>query len=272
MGIGVSILEQSHSVEGPTARNVDAHVHIHAGFEPEPVLDAAARNMRLASGTAGFLLLTEMAGVNAFAEVPGNVGSWKIEACSDGVTKRATNKAGICLCIVAGRQIVTSEGIEVLHHGTTEETPDGLDLEETLRRTAVTGTLTSLPWGFGKWTGSRGALIDKTISNVPRDGCYLADSGVRMAGTARPGQFSKGEAQGWRVLAGTDPLPLRKEIASVGRYGFIVDFAVDEEAPFSSLVTWLNSQTGSPEPYGRLQAPVGFVINQVAMQIRKRLG
>lgn len=255
---------------------VDGHVHLHPGFELARALDSASRNMRFATHSresTGVLLLTEMAGIDRFSTLPDHTGAWSITACAEAVSMRARREDGCQLFIVAGRQIVTTEGLEVLANGTVQTLPDGLPLTEVMAAVRDLGALAVLPWGVGKWTGRRGRIMKELAARPPAsDGFFLADSGVRLAGTPRPGILAQGEANGWRALAGSDPLPLRNQAAAAGRYGFVAECALDPDRPFHSLAAWLRALERSPDCYGALRGLGGFVAHQAAMQIRKRLG
>jgi hypothetical protein len=112
---------------------VDAHVHIHACYELEELLDNAHRNLSSAppsgavrnapAGQALFLLMTECARDDYFGALyeasrtgpsagPG-LKRWSMLPTDEEVSLRAASGARH-LFIVAGRQIVCREGLEVL--------------------------------------------------------------------------------------------------------------------------------------------------------------
>lgn len=259
----------------PPQTLIDGHVHIHRGVDPAAALDAAVRNMaRDAAGPAvtGALLLTESAGVDAFAALPDRLGPWRITRTDEAVSRIARHDDGRArLTLVAGRQIVTAEGLEVHGFGLAQAIPDGMPAAAALAAVQTDGALAALPWGFGKWTGRRGGVLRDLIRSGP-PGFYLADSGARMAGTPRPALLAEGEAAGRLVLAGTDPLPLAGGAAKIGRFGMIADVALDEGRPFASFKSWAQGLTASPRCYGRLESPLAFGVAQIKMQARKRLG
>lgn len=101
---------------------------------------------------------------------------------------------------------------------------------------------------------------------------FLADSGVRPALWPRPARLARAEARGWRVLAGTDPLPLPGEEAKPGRFGILIAGDPDPDSPFASIKAALTALDRSPPTYGRLESMPRFVRHQLAMQLRKRFG
>ncbi|MEL6680054.1 MAG: hypothetical protein AAFQ51_15210 [Pseudomonadota bacterium] len=254
---------------------VDGHLHLHPDYPLGRTLDAVLRHMRRhdPATTTGMVLLSEMAGVQRFHALPNAEGSWTFSDTGEEYTRIASNPEGHRIAIVAGSQIVTAEGLEVLAQGTTLRIPDGAALQPTLDAVLEGGGIAVLPWGVGKWTGARGRMIAGLAAGKPASPhLFLADSGVRPTLLPRPNVLAQAESQGWTVLAGTDPLPLSGEEAHAGRFGFVADHPFDAEHPFTALFAWLSGSSGSPDTYGALERPGRFVRNQVLMQIRKRLG
>lgn len=256
--------------------HIDGHVHIHSAFSLKKALDNARSTMGLMRNShsdVGFLFLTEISGVNFYDSLPEKAGEWEITQTQEEMTKLARTPDGSCIYIVAGRQVVTQEGLEVLLHGTSAAPPDGAPLAEVISAAVGQGLLVVLPWGFGKWQGTRGEVVRSLISQAPTDtGVFVADSGVRMRGAQRPALLAEAEAHGWRVLAGSDPLPLPNQERAVGRYGFVADCAIDPERPFGSMADWLRQVERSPACFGALTTPAAFIAAQVRMQLRKRFG
>ncbi len=250
---------------------VDCHVHLHPGFGLPQVLDAALRNMSAASSGAAMLMLTESAGVDAFGALPDAAGPWAISATAEPMTRVATGPQGALIAIVSGRQIVSAEGLEVHALGMRETFADGAPIRDIIAAASEVGALVVLPWGFGKWSGTRGRLIAELIENAP-SGLMLSDSGVRPALISRPDLLAQAEGLGLKVLAGTDPLPLAGDATKPGRFGFVATHAFDADRPFAALQTWLTEIGTSPETFGNLESPARFLYAQIAMQIRKRIG
>ncbi|WP_428929740.1 hypothetical protein [Marinibacterium sp. SX1] len=252
---------------------VDTHVHLHPGMDAATCLDAAAGQMPGAGGDLqGVLMLTEMTGQDAFGALTDG-GGWTIRPTDEPMSKLATGPDGTRLAVIAGRQIVTGEGLEVLALGLMDDPGDGQPLGRVIDAVVAAGALAVLPWGVGKWTGRRGALIDALIAErAGAHDLFLADSGVRPAFAPRPARLARAEEAGWRVLAGTDPLPLPGEEAKPGRYGVLLDVDPGSDRPFERIAAALRALTVSPPTYGRLESGPRFLHRQVAMQRRKRFG
>src|SRR5690606_9902142 len=96
----------------------------------------------------------------------------------------------------------------------------GLPVADIVERIRAAGGLAILAWGAGKWLGDRGRVVDDVIARESgRTDVMLADNGGRPRLWPRVPQFETAAEHGLRVLAGTDPLPLRGEERRIGSYG-----------------------------------------------------
>ncbi len=270
---------------------VDAHVHLHACFSPARFFDAALANLRagaIPNGTggavAGCLLFTESHGVNAFAELrrraaAGNeppegddYGEWAFEATGEDNSLWAT-RAGNSpdrLLLVAGRQLVTREALEVLALGCTAELDDGMELRGAINATSAAGAVPVIPWGFGKWWGRRGALLATLIDDTDAQPRYfLGDNGGRAAVLPRPALFRRAAQRGVCILPGSDPLPFAAQVSRPGRCGVRLGIDLDEGQPAAGVLEALHRLDRQPAIFGSYESLPGFVRSQVAMQLRK---
>ncbi len=263
---------------GGELRLVDAHVHVHACFETAAFLDAAAGN--LARGAAalglpadgGCLALTESAGARWFQRCAAGeiaTGGWALAPTSEPGSLLALREA-TTLALVAGRQVVTRERIEVLALCCPEAPPDGLPACEAIERVRAAGGIPVLPWGFGKWWFARRALVARLAR-----GCgplFLGDNGGRPRVGPDPALFARARAVGVPVLPGSDPLPFPREQDRGGRSGFVLPRPLDLRAPAASLreqLLALARDGRQPQPFGAGERLVRFAALQVAMQLRR---
>ena len=161
---------------------VDGHVHLHPCFRLDVLLASALRNLQVlaqevnAAQTAGFLLLTESAGIDVFSSLkaeptPGQtstVADFQIKQTGEAETLVVRDASGAELYLVAGRQIVTADRLEVLALGYDSSFPDGQPIDQVLAQLAAQASTESaafasscrplavVPWGAGKWLGTRG--------------------------------------------------------------------------------------------------------------------
>jgi hypothetical protein len=260
---------------------VDAHVHVHHSFDECVFFDSALTNFKAVAEERvggldwlGCLLFTESAGEDVFsglrARTDGCAGAWRFRPAAEDCSLIACRDGERSLVVVAGRQVVSAEQIEVLALGTTATLSDGKTLAQTLAAVRAAGALPALPWGFGKWLGRRGRLIAQQIASARPGELFLGDNGGRPALSPRPRLFALAEARGLAVLAGSDPLPFAQEVAKVARYGFVLQAPFDAAAPFAGIRRALAGLPRSPEPFGRLERWPTFVHRQIAMQLGKR--
>lgn len=262
---------------------VDAHVHFHACFDTELFLASARDNFRAVANELGlspsssfYLLLTETADAGWFGQLQDRLSHgwtpsdfWTVHATGDERHLRLVHTDGSTLNVVAGRQIVTSERLEVLALGSVSTVPDGYPLLDTVRRVTALEAVPVLPWGFGKWLGRRGEKIRDIINVSSRGQIFLGDNSGRLGGLGDPELFRFARAtKGITVLPGTDPFPFPGQAQRVGKMGFVAQSAADLSR-WENLRAAIVSQEGL-RPYGALEQPLPFVLNQVAMQYMKR--
>jgi hypothetical protein len=262
---------------------VDAHVHVHPCFARDDFLDAALRNFRqaaerlgLAGPYTGCLLLAEMKAEHWFRRARAeeaaspDTATWQLVPTQEEVSLFALRRTGEKLLLVAGRQIAAREGLEVLALGRDLEVPDGLPLDETLRRVRESGALAVLPWGFGKWWGRRGALVAGALARRNGEELFLGESSCRPDAGGMPDLFRDARAREVRVLPGTDPLPFPDHCGRAGSYGFVMEGPLDEDRPAEDLLGKIRRLRGQPRIYGRRATLSRFVRDQLAMQWRRR--
>lgn len=256
---------------------VDAHVHFYHRDRVGPTLDAALGNFQALTGCrrglVGALLLTQTSGEQVFEQLEAleSLDGWMLRPAGREGEVLIAHKHGAEIAIVCGRQIRAEAGLEVLALGTTQQFQDGGSLADTVRAVRASGALAVLPWGFGKWLGRRGKLIESTLLAQGADHVFLGDNGGRMAGWAAPELIRRFEQQGFRVLPGTDPFPFGRDFNRVGTFGFLADLAAVGETPWICLREWLTKRPVSPRPFGAPCPPARFLLNQIGIQIYNRL-
>lgn len=256
---------------------VDAHVHFHQRKLVGRTLDAALANLRAVTGRSqglvGALLLTQASCEKVFEELESehSVDRWTLRPAAQEVETLIARKDGAELAIVCGRQIRAEAGLEVLALGTRQHFPDGQSLAATVRSVQEAGAVSVLPWGFGKWMGRRGRLIESTLAASGVRELFVGDNGSRLAAVATPTLIRRCEQQGFRVLPGTDPFPFGDDYRRVGAFGFVAELSGMADAPWAGLREWLMHLDRSPEPFGRACGTCRFLFNQLGIQIYNRL-
>ena len=259
---------------------VDAHVHVHPGFARDAFLDGALRNFQAAvadlglKGTClGCLLLAEMGPARwcrQAREGREGSGAWSFERTGEAESLVARRDSGEELLVIAGRQIATREGLEVLALAGDLDVPDGLPFGEALLRTRASGALPVLPWGFGKWWGRRGKLVEGALSRPGSAPLFLGDNGCRPEVGGEPRLFRQARDRGIAVLPGSDPLPFPSHASRAGSYGFVLDGVLGHERPAESLRRHVRQLGDQPLVFGRRTPLPQFVRDQADLRRRKR--
>jgi hypothetical protein len=261
---------------------VDGHVHLHGCFEVQSFLDDAeanlvvvARALGLDPELPGVLLLTESAKDAAFrilrSRAAGGSGpGWSFRRTAEPESLLALRSDAPRLILVAGRQVATAEGLEVLALGCDATFTDGQPLAETLAAVRECGALPAVPWGFGKWWLGRGRLVRALVEREEPGRFFLGDNGGRPALSRGPRLFGVAQRRGIRVLPGSDPLPFTTQSRRVGTFGFVLRVPLDFERPAARIKATLSDVSTTVEPFGEGRRLLPFLRDQVAMQLHKR--
>jgi hypothetical protein len=209
---------------------VDAHVHLHACYEPDELLSRARQNLSKVRTPENYpavrvfyLLLAECQDDDAFGDlralarstgadsavVPSPPASrlklktWSVRATNED-RSLVLGDGSVHLYVVAGRQVACREGLEVLILGTTQKFEDGRPIRELLHETDKLGVPRVIPWGPGKWLFRRGKLLNRLLAEFRKPTLFLGDEGGRASG-ATPRTSPK--ERSW--ASGTFPEPTR---------------------------------------------------------------
>jgi hypothetical protein len=266
---------------------IDAHVHIYDCYDLGTFLDSALANFKAEAtrrrqlhGFSAILLLSESAKLNWFRRLAGyaiekwQMGSrdfngWTLQRTKENCSLRAQRDGDLGFFMIAGRQIVTAENLEVLALITDRQFEDDLPLKEVIQTVRKKGAIPVIPWGFGKWMGRRGRLLKNTLEEAKNSELFLGDNGGRPSILPRPSYFRLAESRGIRILPGSDPLPFSSEVRKVGSFGFSVMGHISYEKPATDLKNILLDRTTNPVAYGRPETFYRFLRNQVKNRFRK---
>lgn len=268
---------------------VDAHVHIYDCFALDVLLDAALLNFRKSANNMGqkgtitaVLLLTETSSYNWFQQVHDICSSnaslfvpetdWSLQATPENTVLQAKPLKGeqgseILIYIIAGRQIVTAEGLELLALATEHTFEDGLSVSAALTAVYKADAIPVFPWAVGKWLGKRGKVLSALLSREPGKGVFLGDNSGRPIFWHNPSHFKQANELNMPVLPGSDPLPLPGEATRVGSFGFAIQGFLNKAQPATDLKILLRDSTTNLLSYGQLENPWRFFINQIRLRM-----
>ena len=183
------------------------------------------------------------------------------------LTRRRTAEVDKII-LIAGRQIATRDGLEILALGTRDHFEDGAGIEETLAHLAETRTRAVLPWGFGKWIGRRGRIVRDLIQDIdPKSGFALGDSANRPMSWPAPPQFDIAEDRAIPVLPGTDPLPLTGEHLRTASFGFTAPLPLSASTPWADLDRWISDNPREIVAFGERSATSDALRSQLVLRL-----
>jgi len=228
----------------------DTHVHFYPSYDAAAALTCANKTLRSLGrpGTivqAG-LFLTERYDCFFYRDLISgriNLPGYSITPTSEnGAVMLENPAAAISILLVAGRQIVTADGVEILALTTDADIPDRQPTDTTLANIRDAGAIPVLSWAPGKWLGRRGNIIRQLIDQAAQGSLALGDTSLRPMGWPTPALIQRGRAKGIPVLAGSDPLPIAGEESVMGSYAVCFD-RYDVTRPVSSIREAIRSGT-----------------------------
>lgn len=258
-----------------THLSVDCHVHIYPFMSPDAVLCAAGDNIERLNGPLSgnhlaLLLVADPLGVDGYARLSrcgenGRDDGWTREYGDDRLTvfRRPANRRIVAL---RGQQLISREGLEVLSPGTATVT-SGLPLGTLIEAVSAANSTAIIPWGAGKWSGTRGRLLRDLLMKSPGSAFVLADNGNRPWIWHRVPHFSIASGRGIAVLAGSDPLPIPGEERRVGSYGFRLSVPRFDWHEPAAVLRVFGSAAGESGFFGRTMSVRRFASNQLRLRL-----
>jgi hypothetical protein len=274
--------KDNHTVSPLESILVDGHVHLHSCFDLGTFLKSAQTNfcdvagkLNLGIQFGAVLLLTESFGMNYFANLAKRAASdilvdgWRFQPTLESESLIAVSSSGFELTIIAGRQVVTAEKLEVLAICTDELFDDGGAISEVIDAVSAANGVAIVPWGFGKWTGRRKKVISRLMNEYAERPFHLGDNSGRASVWREPSQFERARSHGQLILRGTDPMPFPGQENRVGKFGFCARGPFNKSVPAESIRNLLRSGNSEPMSYGALESAFVFARHQLMMQMRK---
>jgi hypothetical protein len=255
---------------------IDAHVHIYPNYDLAMAISNSLVNMDEAKPekeTAKIWLLSERADCSAFEQLlrTAQIGMYHVVPTGEPGTLRVQLGERIVLYILAGRQVITADGLEVCALASGINIPDReLDAASCIQTALDAGALVSLNWAPGKWFGKRGKIVSDLFARDVQPGLFIGDSAMRPTFWSEPKLMRSARAKGWRILAGSDPLPFSGEERTFGRYGCMITGEWDVERPAASLVALLTQQDVTINLWGMRRGPFEFFRRQIAIMREKK--
>jgi hypothetical protein len=266
----------------------DVHVHIYDCFSLQNFFDSAIKNFKnetrkngIDADFQGIIVLTDWLKENWFQyffdsmeknkiAYPKTIGNWSFHRTKEHISLVARRTDGESLFVVAGKKIITAENLEVLALATKMGFDVRIPLVPILDQIKQYDAIPVIPWAVGKWMGKRGRVIKDLLDKSTEPDYFLCDNGNRPNFWPRPTFFNYAEKKGIRVLAGSDALHFASEACRVGSFANLTHGTIDPDYPAMELKKMLRNPNTRIQTYGKLEKPVRFFRNQLAMQLLKR--
>lgn len=255
----------------------DFHVHFHKNYDVELFFNSIKSNFQNNcpyESAHHIICLTESVNTNFFKELilkNIKINNWFFKQTNNTNTILAKHKSGFELFIIAGRQIVTNENLEVLAIGMVNDFQDGQPIDLVISKVIAGGFIPIIPWGFGKWSGNRGEVVENIINRNKYHPLFLGDNGNRPPFIKLPLVFERAKEKNIFNLQGSDPLPFGNEEFRPGSFGVFIDASLNTDAPYESIFSILKNENVKINAYGELESYYKFFKHQIGMQIVKRL-
>lgn len=225
----------------------DTHVHVYPTYDVERMLAHALVNLgehaRGSQPAQMVLFLTERHDCNFFYDLSCGRLALQPDYCVSHVHPNAlaaiSTPSGDSLYIVAGRQVATSEQLEVLCLGSDERIEQGQPIRAVIERALALKMVPVVPWSPGKWLGARGKIVEELVSSAPPRTLLFSDSALRPKHCPEPPVFARARERAIEILCGSDPLPLHREERRVGSYACMWSHSIDTASPLASLLSTL---------------------------------
>ncbi len=269
---------------GKTTLAVDGHVHLYANFDlteavtsgRENLLTAAAKKIDNREKIITVWLMVERSDTSFFDKIKSspekyNQDDIRFVKGADDLTIQVEKDGQPILYIFAGRQLVTKENLEVLSLISDLNVADKTEpIGEVIKMIQQDGGIPTLNWAPGKWFFQRGEVIKTQIERNLPDAFFIGETTLRHTLWRKPVLIKKAEQKGFRVIAGSDPLPFKGEEKAIGSFGFVIEGNFDEKKPAESIRKILKENPDSIQLIGKRNNIFNFTRRQMKIMIEKR--
>ncbi len=241
----------------------DTHLHIYPNYNLADAISDCVRNLSaLAPDAVCAGYMAERSDCHLYQELA----SGQRDAFAEGVSVKSV---GACLelqCfntpplyLSPGRQIVTEENLEILCLCVDAQIPDGLPAETVVHRIREVAGIPVLTWAVGKWLFRRAAVVRSLLDTFSPSQLLVGDSAMRPIFWPTPQPMQSARKQGYKIIAGTDPLPADGEESVMGSYASLMDSDFDPQNARESLRSALINPSSIPKTIGKRSGAVAFV-------------
>ena len=250
----------------------DTHAHYHRCFDREQFLQAALVNFKKAgdalkcSDPIKLICLTEKPGDDFFDAL--SVGGAIEQLCA--TCKQIKFPSGELIYVVAGQQVYSSEGLELLALNTERRFESRLPFAESIKQAVDCGATVVINWCFGKWWGERGKVLRDVMRSPHLQKCFLGDVPLRFSQQLDSVLLKELREVCSGVLSGSDPLPFKAEVVKPGSFGSFGDFSEQPDLSSTEGIGSLLMKLGAEQKsFGSRDSILTFLGRQCLNQIHR---
>ncbi len=244
---------------------VDSHIHIYPCYSLKRAFSTLMdRLSNIASGATKIACLTERYDCDYFKELSegrtGDLGpGFAVNHESNGNFLRiARTSDGTEFSLLPGRQVVARERIEVIGLNHAQHIGDGTPAKEIVDTILENSGIPMLAWSPGKWFFQRGRVIESLLRRYSPADLLIGDTSLRPQGWATPLLIRKARKMGYKVIAGSDPLPFAGEENSFGSYVSTASGSFEQLTPAEILRRIVGDPAVTLAKRGNRSNPVAF--------------
>ncbi len=263
---------------------LDGHVHVYPHYNLETAIQLGTSNLHSGLKNTNIKggknvhtvwLLTERFDCNFFKTVydsPQNhtINGYNFVPSAEKEALMIEQKGAITHFILAGRQVVSKDGLEVLALATAEFIKDReYTTEELIDKVNEVGGIPVLNWAPGKWFFQRGKIVAELIEKKKPEEFVIGDNPLRHSLWPEPALMKKAMNKGFKVIAGSDPLPFKGEERFIGSYGFHIQGKFDATKPATSIRQLVKNSQKTVEILGKRNDPFTFFYREARIMAKK---
>jgi hypothetical protein len=205
---------------------LDTHVHLYPHFSIDGAISSSRRGLSRDSQMVWFLVDREgQSNFKTLRDTPATLGCHAHTPSSVASNALALSGDDGQVLVIDAQQVVSHERLEILCVPRIAESVERLPAEQIIARAIACESVPILPWSPGKWLFGRGKVMRQLLARFGPS-LVLGDIPMRpdlpVCGTSFERILAYGSAmhdgQTLSVLAGSDPLPLRGEDTTIGRF------------------------------------------------------
>ncbi|NOY58957.1 MAG: hypothetical protein GXO75_08500 [Calditrichaeota bacterium] len=256
---------------------LDGHVHIYPVFNISLALQTALKNFALCRNDADakIWLLTERSDCHFFADlkntkIEGYVFQPTLEAESFLVRDAKTDAP--LLYILAGRQLIAKENLEICALASTVTVADKeLRAKDLILKVLENNGVPAVNWAPGKWFGDRGKVVRSLLDEFTPENLLISDTTMRPTVWPTPKIMADAMKRGYKVIAGSDPLPFAGEEKYLASYVSTISGDFDADRPANTVRKLLLDQSTPVIRCGKRSGPFAFIKRQIRIMREKNV-